>query len=425
MKILTLGPYANLHFLSKKLLEEPTVDKVYHMPAIFQPTGRYEPIKLGGQGGLDDRDDIIKFINTTELDLVVINALALLQDQRIQDALTDRQIPKVGCTKELTKLEWSKLTGKKLLKQLDIPTPNHTSFTRNDLLNSFLDIPRPWVLKYEQDWRVGLQTIIITDDNYQQEFEDFKKYGANKFVDLNTKEESVFLVEDYIQIKKEYSYHILANSKGWTYLGSARDYKKFDNGDKGFNTAGMGSYSKVNINPKVHDYADKLVKHFNETSPYVGILYLGIAEDDEGRPYVLEINTRGGCTELQSILLTHNPKQSLSQILYQTATNKVIDPIQFSDSSAVSVRIVRKNYREVVNYYTERNLKAIGKHLDPDFYPEVPGIYITAGLNRHILNSVISTKADTKEQASDSIYKFLSNKNLYNFTYRTDIGYLE
>lgn len=423
MKILVLSGYANGHFISQKLLENNSVKEVHHTPSVFQPTGRYLPANIS----LDDKS-LVNYTINIKPDLAILTNIGTLRDSLLQESLIKNNIPKFGPNIEYSNLEWSKLAGKRLLNQLGIPTANHKMLAQNELLDCYHDIPRPWVLKYEKEWRAGLQTIIINDSNYIEEFETLKTYGLNRFIDDDMKlsnQKLEFLVEDFIDIKREYSYHIVANQKGWVYLGSARDYKKFNDGDKGFNTASMGCYSPVDINLRVHDYADKIINHLMKTDPYTGILYLGIAEDHDGNPYVLEINTRAGDPELQSIILTHDSTSSLVDILYQTATGQTIDPIKFSDKSAVSVRVVRKNYRDVVNNFAVGNLKAIGRYIDPDFYPEVPGIYIAMGNNRGLLHSVMTTQGNTRQEASDKIYKFLSNKNLYSFTYRTDIGYLE
>lgn len=419
MKILLIGRHANSDFYRQRLLQDNSVDQVHHIPSVFQPTGRYFSNKDESYSG------IINYIKSNKFDIAVA---ANKIDGKIVKFLYDSNIPTLGPISEYSDLESSKIKGKTLLNHLGIPTPGYRTLSRRELLHSFHDIPRPWVLKYVNEWRAGLQSVIINDDNYLKEFEEFKVYGGHSFSEVDRpliEEDRSFVIEDFLNIKKEYSYHIIANNTGWTYLGSARDYKKFYNNDLGFNTAGMGCYSQVDINPKVHDYADSIIKHLMVKQPYIGILYLGIAEDFNGLPYVLELNTRGGDPEMQSILLTHKPTQSLAKIFYQTANGQSIDPIEFDDCSAVSIRIVRTNYREVVNNYSIKNLDGIKKNILPDLYPEVPGIYISRGFNTGLLGMTISTKGDSRIQASNKLYKFLSNKNLYDFTCRTDIGYLE
>ena len=94
------------------------------------------------------------------------------------------------------------------------------------------------LLKYANIWRAGLQTVVVTNDNFQEEYADLLKT-------IESNPGTEFVVEEFIKSTAEYSYHAWCNSTGWKYIGSARDYKKRYENDIGHNTAGMGSYSPV------------------------------------------------------------------------------------------------------------------------------------------------------------------------------------
>ena len=422
MKIAILGTQAGTHFLSKKILEDNSVEKIYHIGAnlAIQPTGRYVPLDL-------NTEQILDFFDTTELDFVFVTTINFLCNQLIQDKIIKKNIPSCSPTLHLSMLEWSKISGKKLLEELHIPTARSRTLNKSQLFREFLHIPRPWVLKFERDWRAGLQTVIITDDNVDSEFKNLKLYGQDRhMISVGNFVDQHFVIEEFIIGKREYSYHILSNGDSWKYLGSARDYKKHHEGDIGSNTAGMGSYSPVDINPLVHKFADSILNHLKSCgTPFKGILYLGIMEDVDGNPHVLEINTRAGDPEFQSILMTIDKKQSIAKILYQAATGADIDDIAFNDQHAVCLRIVNSDYHNVVNHMSVGKLELIKPHYNPQLWPEVPEIYISLNKDRRLLNSVLASAADTRQQAADRIYKFLENIEMYNFTYRKDIGYLE
>jgi len=425
MKLAVFGAHAGAHFLSKKLLENNDVNKLYHIGSnsSIQPSIRYEPLSIAAI------DDIIKFLETTELDFIVLTTVDFLRKKKLQDKISELKIPVCSASFDLTKLEWSKIKGKKLLQSLNIPTPESKVTTIDNLLNTFNDIPRPFVIKFEEDWRAGFQTVVINDDNYEEEYAELLKYGRTRFSkSFGEFSEQLLTIEKFTLGSREYSYHAICNEKNWQYLGSARDYKKLKENDIGCNTASMGCYSPVDINPIVHEYMDKIFNKLKENgTPYIGIIYLGILEDAEGTPHVLEINTRPGDPEFQSILLTH--KNNIANTLKQTALNQYIDKIEFNDQAGVSIRIVNSNYRGTLNLINDNNIDQINdlrrSISSPNLWPEIPGRYISINKDRILLNAVISVSANTRTEASDSIYKFLKNIEMYDFSYRKDIGYLE
>jgi phosphoribosylamine--glycine ligase len=393
----------------------------------IQPTSRYTPYNLNNSDNLIQ--EIINFLETTKIDIILIANVAFLFTKKLQDAIVRLKIPVASCSNDHSILEWFKHKGKQLLNELNIPSPKSRIFKRDDLLDKYFDIPRPWVLKFIADWRAGLQTVVITDDNYEQEFKSLQDAGKIRFMSIfGNFVNQHFIVEEFMKSKREYSYHFISNNTGWKYLGSARDYKKFQDGDKGFNTAGMGSYSPVDINPKVHEYADKIYNHLKNTgNVYKGIMYLGIMEDEDGNPHVLEINTRPGDPEFQTIALTYGDDVKLSDLFLKCANDQSFDDIDLSfKKEAVSLRIVHSKYREFVDKHAkQKDLDPEDNTFNPQLWAEPPEMYISYNQDRRILNSIIATSAETRKEAADKIYNYLENVIMHEFIYRKDIGYLE
>jgi phosphoribosylamine--glycine ligase len=422
MKIAIFGYHAGAHFICKKLLEDDFVEIVYQIganPAI-QPSNRHVPKNMTTL-------EILEFLDTTELDFVFLTTINFLRNKEIQNKIKEKNIPSCSPSYDLSLLEWSKHKGKLLLNELGIPTAKSVTVDRAKLYETFLHIPRPWVLKFEQDWRAGLQTVIVTDENFKSEFIKLQVSGQHRYMETFGKfTNQHFIIEQFIKGSREYSYHILCNENSWKYIGSARDYKKFKDGDIGINTASMGCYSPVNIHPRVHKFADTILKHLKDIgTPYIGILYLGIMEDEFGEPHVLEINTRPGDPEFQSIVMTLDTDQSLAKILYQTSTGAYIDDVKIGNVNSVSIRIVNSEYVNIVEAQASKDMEKLKPHVNPQLWPELPDIYINFNKNRKLLNSVITTTAETRIGASDKLYNFLKNMQMYDFIYRTDIGYLE
>jgi phosphoribosylamine-glycine ligase len=419
MKILILGVSALSHHLAQTLALDPNVEIIYHpgsnMP-IEQNSYKYVPVSFDKQMYTTSKD-LLTFILSTDIDLIVGVEHRYQLDSQLQAIIKLKKIPTVMPLQKIGMLEWSKITGKQFLNDLNIPTAPHKVFSVNELLQEFFNIPRPFVLKYDQEWRAGLQTVIITDENVHEQFEYLQNEGMRRISKVTANiGEQYFIVEDFIEGVKEYSYHVLCNSTSWTYLGCARDYKKRFDGDTGHNTASYGAYAIVDkIDPCIANYVDCILNKLKDQgTPYIGILYLGIMVTKDGTPVVLEINTRPGDPEFQVILPLID--ESIASILYKCATNKPLTPIIFSNKKSVAVRIVHKDYNLSTLYEAGINY--------PMLWPVPDNITIGYSMSRGLLYCVITATGDTVKQAADIIYTFLKNKNMGDYTYRTDIGYL-
>ena len=419
MKIAIFGNIPGAHFLSQLLALYEEVETVYHVGAADIAHSSEKYVKLLPMfKTIEDpnaREYIINIVNNLDADLIIVLTNTFQLWPTFQDAVRRSGIPALLPTKEHAMLEWSKITGKTLLKELDIPTPDYYEITATELIDKFFDIKRPFVLKFDQDWRAGLQTIIVTDDNVQEEFIRFKETGTTRHLSCfgDFKNQTV-IVEEYVGHGREFSFHALCNSTGWTYLGASRDYKKRYENDNGHNTTGMGAYRIAeDVDPTINSYVDKIISHFNQKgNPYVGILYLGIMIDNNGVPIVLEINTRPGDPEFTTI--ADGIEDNVAKLLYNAATGHELSPITFTKDATVSIRLVNKDY----------NLKSTTSSVQPILIPEA-GICISFNENRELLHSVITASARTREEAADKLYRFLKKQKLNDFTYRTDIGYLK
>jgi phosphoribosylamine--glycine ligase len=421
MNILLVGGNDGTHLIANMLLEDPTVTKVYHKGAFWkiQPSERYIPIPFEDESVIDQKTHLLDMFNIPDIDLVIPTALPYIIWPEFYNKIKSAGLPTLSPTPEIGMLEWQKSLGKQLLKELDIPTPDYYVYNYDTLIAEFFNIKRPFVFKFEKDDRIGLQTVIVTDDNCQEEYNVLKEKGRARMFSIQTQtlgplKDPTFVIETFLEGSREYSYHVICNGVNWQYFGSARDYKKRYEGDVGYNTVGLGCYSINDINPIVHTYAEKIYNHLKANGKeWMGFMYLGIMEDKDGVPHVLEINTRLGNPELQVILpLLEN---NLKDLFYSTATNQHIEPIRFKDKAAVALRIINKDYHLMSDD---------SGMTDPDLPPE-QGLYINFTLNRQQFNSSIVAVEGTVKEASDKIYTYLEGKEMHDFTYRKDIGYLK
>jgi phosphoribosylamine---glycine ligase len=409
MKILVIGNTSISHHLACRLATESSVSKVYHYGA---PTsvqnGKYHPILS------EPQKTSLEYIMFLDVDLI-IPCVQILQMIDLYHKVIKRQgIPVLFPSKQNGYLEFSKIKTKQLLEDLKIPSPKYSVLSYDNLIEQFFNIPRPFVFKFDEDHRDGLQTVVVSDDNFIDEYQLLLVSGKDRYLKkvLGDFVDQKFIVEEFVEGVREYSYHVLCSQDNHVYLGSVRDYKKINDGDYGSNTVGMGSYGLVEADDIVHSYVDQILNNLKDHGdPYVGILYLGIIVNQLGVPMVLEINTRAGDPEFHSILPLI--KQDISEIFYNAATNKPLDNISFSSDKSVSVRIVKSNTENNDNFVSKL------KNVPVDICVYQSGAWETK------FQGVLTTTAPTVEQASDKIYNYLNSVDMTNFIFRSDIGYLK
>lgn len=410
MKILVIGNRSVSHHMALRMSKEPGVSKVYHYgaPTSFQKE-KYVPI-------LKNSDtSALHYASLLDLDLIVpCNSTYQMQDD-YQSTFCKLKIPTLFPSKQNGELEFSKIKSKTLLQELGIPTPSYRVLSYDMLIDSFFDIPRPFVFKFDQDHRGGLQTVIVNDDNVADEYQGLRDSGKQRFLEfiLGDFIDQKFIVETFIDIVREYSYHVLCSKDNHVYLGSSRDYKKNNNRDLGINTDGMGSYGPVAADNVVNEYVIKILNYLkNNNSAYVGIMYLGVAIDQTGVPMILEINTRAGDTEFHNILPLIN--NNVSELFYNAAVNKPLETIEFSKDKSVAIRIVKSDAENKNDYFFTR-LKNIPSGI----------CAYQSGILNDKFQGVLTTTAATVDQASDKIYSYLNGIDTSNFIFRSDIGYLK
>ena len=204
----------------------------------------------------------------------------------------------------------------------------------------------------------------------------------------------------------------------------AQDFKRAYDNDEGPNTGGMGAYSPLPWAPSdiVEDtYTQVLAPMIAEMAargtPFVGLLYAGLAVTDRGIR-VIEFNARFGDPETQ--VLIPRLKTPLAQLLYKAATGDLIDSVlEWRDESAVTIVLAANGYPADV-----RTGDAIS-NLNP-----VEGVKIfhagTKG-NGELVSSggrvlTVTGLGSDLTQARDAAYRTISQIKLEGSFYRNDIA---
>lgn len=393
MNILVIGDVVSAQFLAKRLATEDGVQQVYHAWANdnTQPEGKYVPIydveKKYDRMDPQRTDFIARNLHTYNVDLIVAVELPAIFCQSLRDRAEKLNIPCMFPTKQLARLEWSRLDFRTLVKNTIVKVPHHRQFKGESIKSAYHMFDIPFVLKYDKTWMDGEQTKIVTHENHAEVYKLVSEPEYNK---------ADFLVDPFIK-GYEYSYHALVSSSDWKFLGASRDYKKKYNDERGPNTNGMGAYGPVQVNPLVHDYVDIILDRIKKVykRSYVGFLYLGIITGDDGVPVVLEMNARPGCPELQTIIPSIN--NNLAVLFMAAATGGKMEAIRFNNKKTVSVVLPEHETR--------------GSHF-----------YQSCDLQR---NTCTISKMSV-EEARDEVYASVRQiPDIDESKYRTDIGYLK
>jgi len=263
----------------------------------------------------------------------------------VVDALQSVNIPAVGPTKSLSRLEISKSFTRDLLEKYAIPgNPRFQNFTSATGLESFLSALDGIVLK--PDGLTGGKGVLVQGDHF------------------TTKEEALSLAREILEKHgrltaeekidgEEFSLQCFSDGKTIIPTPPVQDHKRRFIGDKGPNTGGMGSYSDhdhllpflkdadiregLEITRKV---AEAILKETGE--PYKGIMYGGFMATKDGVK-LLEYNARFGDPEAMNVLpLLKSDFIDICQAIIDGALHEI--NVEFEHQASVCKYIVPRGY---------------------------------------------------------------------------------
>jgi phosphoribosylamine--glycine ligase len=350
-----------------------------------------------------------------KIDLVLTSGFPLTKSKSLRDYVSSRNIPHLFPSADLTVLESNRDIAKNLLKKLDIPHSIGKKILGWELFRDFFKYPLPFVIKIEDKFMHGRQTMIIDDSNIDDMFHKlFSKITRQAVTPYSINFENTIFLEQFINLKYELSYHAVLNCCSWSYLGAARDYKKQYNNDQGEMTNSMGAYSLNEIDQVIHTYMDKIHNYLiSINKPYRGFLFLGIGVGVDGVPYVLEINTRAGDPEISTI---SNSIDNFLDILMKAATDEKIPSCVSNGLTTVTVAVNNQD----LDWNTPAKELPIIERVPDDILFGIDGSHKFK--TRH---SLFSASALTRQDAAVKVYEFLDRQHLGQFYCRSDIGLLD
>ena len=328
MKILLVGSGGREHALGVGLQADPVCTELHAAPGNpgIAQFAQCHPIAI------TDNDAIVGLAQHLQVDLVVVGPEVPLVNG-VADALRAVNIAVFGPSKAAAQLEGSKNFAKEVMRDAGVPTAHSFTCTTKEEIEIALDaFNAPYVVK--DDGLAAGKGVVVTNDR-QEALEHAlacKRVVIEEY--LNGPEVSLFGISDGTTVVP---------------MQPAQDFKRAYDNDKGPNTGGMGAYSPLPWAPSdiVEDtYKQVLAPMIAEMAargtPFVGLLYAGLALTDHGTR-VIEFNARFGDPETQ--VLIPRLKTPLATLLYNAATGNLKGTtLEWKTDSAVTIVLAAEGY---------------------------------------------------------------------------------
>ena len=328
MKILLVGSGGREHALALGLQADPACTELHCAPG----NPGTSQIATNHLVAVTDNAAIVELAKNLSVDLVVIGPEVPLVNG-VADLLRAVGITTFGPSKAAAQLEGSKHFAKGVMRDAGVPTSRSFTCENQEEIENALDaFGAPYVVI--DDGLAAGKGVVVTDDR-----------AIALAHALSCKR---VVIEEYLN-GPEISLFGISDGRNILPMQPAQDFKRAYDFDKGPNTGGMGAYSPLPWAPDdivEETYEKVLAPMIAEMSargtPFVGLLYAGLALTDHGLR-VIEFNARFGDPETQ--VLIPRLKTPLATLLYKAATDSLDDvALEWRDESAVTVVLAAPGY---------------------------------------------------------------------------------
>ena len=328
MKILLVGSGGREHALALGLQADPACTELHCAPG----NPGTSQIATNHLVAVTDNAAIVALAKELQVDLVVIGPEVPLVNG-VADLLRAAGITTFGPSKAAAQLEGSKHFAKGVMRDAGVPTSRSFTCENQEEIEKALDaFGAPYVVK--DDGLAAGKGVVVTDDR-----------AIALAHALSCKR---VVIEEYLN-GPEISLFGISDGRNILPMQPAQDFKRAYDFDEGPNTGGMGAYSPLPWAPDdivEETYEKVLAPMIAEMSargtPFVGLLYAGLALTDHGLR-VIEFNARFGDPETQ--VLIPRLKTPLATLLYKAATDSLDDvALEWRDESAVTVVLAAPGY---------------------------------------------------------------------------------
>jgi phosphoribosylamine--glycine ligase len=328
MKILLVGSGGREHALALGLQADPACTELHCAPG----NSGTSQIATNHPISVSDNQAIVSLAKELKVDLVVIGPEIPLVNG-VADLLRAAGIATFGPSKAAAQLEGSKDFAKGVMRDAGVLTAHsYTCESKAEIEKALDSFRAPYVVK--DDGLAAGKGVVVTDDRAVA----LEHALACKRV----------VIEEFLD-GPEISLFGISDGRNILPMQPAQDFKRAYDLDKGPNTGGMGAYSPLPWAPdEIMDetyekvLAPVIAEMAARGTPFVGLLYAGLALTDHGIR-VIEFNARFGDPETQ--VLIPRLKTPLATLLFKAATDSLDDvALDWRDESAVTVVLAAPGY---------------------------------------------------------------------------------
>ena len=232
MKVLVIGNGAREHAIVWKLAQSPKIKELYTAPGNAGTARISQNMDIPA----NDIKALAKAAQQKNIDLVVVGPEVPLAEG-IVDHFESLGFPIFGASKLAAEIESSKVFSKALMQKYNIPCAKSVSFSDYAQAKEYVQKQKPPIVIKADGLAAGKGVVVALKMEEAlaalTEFMQDKKLGAAA---------NQVLVEEFLP-GREMSYFAFSDGMNVLPMVSACDYKRVNDGDKGPNTGGMGSYS--------------------------------------------------------------------------------------------------------------------------------------------------------------------------------------
>lgn len=297
MRILIVGNGGREHALLWKLRRDAPDAEFF----ATRPNGGMAPLCEPVDIDPGDMHTLADWAADHRIDLTVVGPEAPLA-AGIVDHFQSRGLSIFGPGKAAARIESSKAYAKELLRDANVPTAGHRTFTDlDDAVAWIREAGAPIVVKASGLAAGKGAVVCMTEDeavaSVEAMMEDLRFGEAGREV----------VIEEFME-GEELSIFAITDGVDFVLLPASQDHKRVDEGDAGPNTGGMGAYAPVSLvdQPLLDEAASEIIAPTltalaEDGALFKGLLYAGLMNTAEGLK-VVEFNCRFGDPETQAVL---------------------------------------------------------------------------------------------------------------------------
>ena len=343
-KVLVIGSGGREHALVRALIDDADVEEILCAPGNGGTAAMTGVRSVAFKG----YQELIELAKAERVDLTVVGPENPLADG-ISDLFRAHGLKIFGFKKAAAKLEWSKVYAKYFMRLYKIPTAPFRVFESCDtalqyLKERFAKDPNAQFFVKADELCGGKGAMQATN------LEEGEKAVRELLIEKKCGKGERSVIEECLN-GEEASILVFVDTQGrYALMPPAQDHKRRDDGDKGPNTGGMGSYAPAPLISRtvMQSIEEKIIRPTLEGMKAeglidCGILYFGLMIAPEGKPYVLEYNARFGDPEAQVILPLL--KSDLYPILLACVEGRLGQmKLEWRDGAAVCVTLTVSGY---------------------------------------------------------------------------------